>query len=87
MLQKFDPTRFTLRQDRPNGTQAPEVTSPQVSFGHLAALLASDPILREQVLPSLKDKTSNRSEPRASANGQSANAQPSPRTESTSYPA
>ena len=55
MLQKFDPTRFTFRQDRPNGTQAPEPT-PQVPLGHLAALLASDPILREQVLKSLEEK-------------------------------
>jgi len=43
MLQKFDPTRFTLRQDRPNGTQAPEQT-PQIP---LSALLASDPILQK----------------------------------------
>ena len=45
MLQNFDPTRFTLRQDRPNGTQAPE-PKPQVS----------DPILREQVLKSFEEK-------------------------------
>ena len=56
MLQKFDPNRFTLRQDRPNGTQAHEDLAPQVPLGHIAALLASDPILREQVLQSLEAK-------------------------------
>ena len=55
MLQKFDPTRFTLRQDRPNGTQAP-APEPQVPLGHLAALFASDPTLRDQVLKKLDEK-------------------------------
>ena len=55
MLQKFAPTRFTLRQDRPNGTQAQE-PAPVVPLGHLAALLASDPSLREQILKSLDEK-------------------------------
>jgi len=55
MLQNFDPTRFTFRQDRPIGTQAPEPTS-QVPLGHLAALLATNPILREQILQKLDER-------------------------------
>ena len=47
MLQKFDQTRFTLPQDRPDGTQAPELTP----HFHLAA-----PILLKQVLKSQEEK-------------------------------
>jgi len=43
MLQKFDPTRFTFRQDWPDGTQAPKHT-PQVPLDHLSALLTTDPV-------------------------------------------